>query len=365
MTVVVLPWLAIDEQRTFGSYTIAPLEHVADQCDPKVAQTLRDIGSTFVAPEGPNDATVLWPNIEGTVPQFSAPDLDEVNLAVRSLAVGALVSNAFFTHSTPATTLNFDLIAQRFEPGAEFFSIETRRRDGSTLSGGHRFDSTRFTRPVAAPSRPQLIFNDPLLIALADCLDRDDPVSDRIGQSAVPFLLANRLDGSSSFQSDLFWLATALEQLLGVSERPKSMGITSAFTTYITDRLSPSGAGARIMLIAWARELYGRRSDVHGRPHHDQRWDTGWHAFLAGHAYGVVIKQMLAEAELYELTPSDEIDRAAFPHRVGRMRSRRLVEAASVWTATRNTAHWRRIRREVAEKLRLIADAETGDEAPP
>lgn len=352
-TVVLVPWLPLDEQLTFGPYNFTPLEELATRVQPDTAEMLRAIGQTFVGAAGPNLSSVMWPADEGECPTFKPPDLDEYNVAIRLLALGVLIENQFFSYFTPATALNFELVVQRFEPGAESFAIETRRRDGDALSGGHRFDKSRFTRPVAAPSNPRMVFDGPLLTSLAGCLEIEDPLSSRIAQSAVPYLLANRMDGSSSFQSDLFWLATAIEQLLEVSDRTKGATITETFSKRLADHLAATGFRCeRTMVTTWARELYGRRSDVHGRPHLNQRWDTGWHAFLASHAFGLLVKRMLAADERYVLSDADEIALEAFPHRAGRMRIRRLKSAASVWGETATAAGWALARQQTTAWLR-------------
>ncbi len=352
-TAVFLPWLPLDTQLTFGPYNVAPLEQLLPRVHPEVARALEDIGRTFVGFSAPNRASLMWPVDEGECPTFGSPDLDEYNLAVRLLALGVLIENEFFSHRDPATTLNFEVVAQRFTLGCKHFAVEIRRRDGRTLSGSYRFDEARFTRPIVSPSKPRLVFNEPLLRALAGCLTSESSLSSRIAQSAVPFLLANRLDGSSSFQSDLFWLATAIEQLLAVSDRPKGTTITKTFSGILADLLAvPSSPSRQKMVTAWGSELYGRRSEVHGRPHRHQRWDTGWHAFLASHAFGLLVKRLLAADERYVLSDADEIALEAFSLRVGRMRSTRLESADSVWDETDTDARLLRTRRQVAARLR-------------
>lgn len=349
--VVFLPWLPLDEPLTFGEYRVAPIDHAAVALTADVRQTLLAIGQTFVEPGGPGRPSVMWPSNDQSCVSSEELDLDEFNLAARLLAIGMLVESEFFTPFAPPTALNFEVIAQRFDLGSEYFAIETRRRDGTTLSGGYRFDRTRFTRPVGAPVTPHLKLERELLVSLAACLTTDGPVSNRVTQSAVPFLLANRMDSSSTFQSDLFWLATAIEQLLEVSDRPRNTGVTQAFVDRVTDRLAQGHtSSSRTLIASWARELYGRRSDVHGRAHPGQVWSTGWHAFLAAHAFGLLLKQLLADENRYTLSDGDAVDIDAFPRRVAGMRSRRLESAADVWSEKATAAHWSRARRRIVEE---------------
>ena len=363
-TIVLLPWLTLDAPIVFGRYQIASVDHAVLAMDDAMRQTVISIGRTFINADGPTRPSVIWRSEDQTCASSRAIDLDEFNFASRLLALAILIENEFFTPFTPPTALNFDVVAQRFETGGEYFAIETRRREGTTLSGGYRFDATRFTRPVGAPLDPHLNVTDPLLVALAQCMDDDSPICGRVVQSAVPFLLANRLDSSSTLQSDLFWSTTAIEQLLREST-PTKGGITERFTSGVTEGLAGGcSSSARTMVRTWARELYGRRSDVHGRPHSGQEWSTGWHAFLASHAYGLLLKQLLTEADLYSLSDGDKLELEAFPRRIAGMRSRRLESAASVWSSTAQSVRWSNARRRMVKALRDASEKDPRQPAP-
>jgi hypothetical protein len=78
------------------------------------------------------------------------------------------------------------------------------------------------------------------------------------------------------------------------------------------------------MLRRWARELYAKRSEVHGSPARTDSWSHGWHAMLATVAYGICVKQLLAGAGRYTLSRDDRLEVAAFPWRVTKLRSARL-----------------------------------------
>ncbi len=102
------------------------------------------------------------------------------------------------------------------------------------------------------------------------------------------------------------------------------------------------------MLCRWARELYDKRSEVHGRPAKTDDWSHGWRAMLATVAYGICVKQLLAGADRYTLSRDDEVEAMAFPWRVAWLREARLppapADAGSPWRqarmkASRRNAH--------------------------
>ena len=260
LTAGLLPWLPLVHRVSFAAYEFDALSRVSGALNPDVATAVRAIASTFADTFGETDPILMWPSPEGDTPTFGEPDIESAQTAARLLAMVALVSNEYFSPaSQPVTATNFTLIFQRFQPGNDFFSIVSRRREGQTLSGGHTFSDTRFTRPTSAPSSAFVSLPTALLDAVAPAVRGDSTTSVRIRQSALPFVFANRLDEFTSIEAELFWVATALEQLVAVSERPKTQGVTAAFVERVTTHLIDDEASwaRRATTSAWARELYG------------------------------------------------------------------------------------------------------------
>lgn len=207
----VLPWLQLRRPVSFGGHRFEALSTVAPRLPVAERETVELIGRTF-GPEA--DPVICWPESEGESPTFGHPDATGVQEQVRLLTVAAIAGNKYFTIGEPANAAHFEVVFQRFRPGDDFFAIERRRRDGRTLSGGHTYRETRFHRPQATFGTSRIKWEVNLLGALARCLDDDDSLSRRIRQSSVAFAAANRLDDFSSFEAEIVWAATALEQLL-------------------------------------------------------------------------------------------------------------------------------------------------------
>jgi hypothetical protein len=335
-TVGLLPWLPLQEPLAFGGVRFEPLSAVAPRLPTSEKESVRLVGATFGRDADPG---ICWPETDGDVPTFAEPDVTAIHDRVRLLTVAAISGNEYFTIDTPANAAHFEVVFQRFTPGAESFAIEHRRRDGQTLSGGHRYRETRFHRPQATFGRTRIRWDRDLLDALKTCLGGNDSLSMRIRQSSVAFAAANRLDDFSSFEAEVVWAATALEQLLRREEK-------SYFSTLVTDILaSPhTTPGGERMLRRWSRELYAQRSEVHGKPAKTDHWSHGWHAMLATMAYGVCVKQLLAGAGRLELNRDDEVEAMAFPWRVAWLRQHRLPPVGDVgaaWHRARDRASWR------------------------
>ncbi len=352
-TVVFLPWLPLKKPISFAQYSLAPTGIAVTHLDPDDACSVSAIASTFIeASEEPAQSAVIWKTHDSTCVTEQEIDLDEFIGATRLLGLAALIRADYFSILTPPTALNFDVVAQRFTPGSKYFAIRTRRRDGNTSSGGHLYEKTRFTRPVAAPSDPHIELDPALLGALDKCLTEPDQCCDRIVQAAEPFLLANRMDGSSTLQSDVFWTATAIEQLLDGAYKRK-VGITNAFSCKIENELAKNRTHCTQLLVrTWARELYGHRSNVHGETHRSNKWDLYWHAFLATNAFVLLVIQLLAECGHYKLCKRDEIALEAFPQRVARMHQRRLECAEDIWRETAKKSSWALASRTALAELR-------------
>ena len=334
-----LPWLELPAPLSFAGLRLEPLSSVTGRLSAIDRTTAHLVGGTF----GPYaDPAICWPEHDGEMPSFAEPDTARVHERLRLLTVAAIGGNRYFSLDTPANAAHFEVVFQRFTPGAETFAIERRRRDGFTLSGGHTYRKTRFHRPQATFGRLRLHWEGSLLNGLATCIDAGDSLSRRVRQSSVAFMAANRLDDDSSFEAEVVWAATALEQLLRVKKGPY-------FSSLVLDTLpsSHTTSAGRRMLHCWAKELYAKRSELHGAPARSETWSHGWHAMLATVAYGLCVKRLLTDAGRYHWSGDDEVEAMAFPWRVAWLRESRLPsesDAGAAWRRAGEKAMWRQAR---------------------
>jgi hypothetical protein len=155
-----LPWLELRGVVSFGGLRFEHLSSLASRLCVDDRETLELLAKTF----GPGvDPVVSWALEEGATPTFTAPDSDAIRHRVLLLAVAAIVANDYFQPFPPANSSHFEVVFHRFAPGAESFSIEYRRRDGKTLSSGHRYDEVRFHRPQATFGSQRVRWDQDLL----------------------------------------------------------------------------------------------------------------------------------------------------------------------------------------------------------
>lgn len=351
--IALLPWLQVHEPISFAGFSFEHLSSVAARVPASWRMTVQLIASTF---GDEADPVVCWACEEGRTPTFGQPDVSRMHDRVRLLAIAAMSKNQYFQVHTPANSSHFELVIQCFTPGDEYFAIERRRRDGRTLSGGHRYNETRFHRPQATFGKLRIRWDREVLHALEACLREDTALGTRIQQSAVAFVAGNRLDDFSSPEADVVWATTALEQLLGVSAR-KGVGITAAFIARLSEALTVpyTSPVAGNMIASWAKELYDKRSALHGKPAKTDVWSSGWHAMLATVAYGICIRTLMAKAGRYSLKPEDHWDALAFPFRVAALRTARLPappnDAGQRWHESGTRASWRWAHYEMRARL--------------
>lgn len=366
LTVGLLPWLQLQERVALSDYQFEHLSDVFVRLPEDQRETLRLVADTFGSGADP---VVCWPIADGEAPTFTQLDTARVHERVRMLAVAAIADNEYFTWRTPANASHFEVVFQRFTPGARSLAIVSRRRDGESVSGGHDYEDTRFHRPQAALATTMIHWDQALLDALATCVDGADSLSSRVLKSAVAFLAANRLDDFSTFDSEVVWATTALEQLLDVSgrDRKKEPAITKTFVSRLVDvNLAGSATGGgRAMLNHWARELYAKRSELHGSPAGTASWSAGWHALLATIAYGICLKRLLAGDGRYIPNQRDEHELIAFPWRASWLRTSRLPappsDLSEPWCEAGRRASWRQTSRAV--RARLLASNDADDAA--
>lgn len=310
----VLPWLVVGGEVTFGAVKIAAWRAVRDTVPEEVRATadqvmagFRDIRGNQVSP------SICWFGDRGPTSALSEEDVETLRDCMQLAALAGLAENRYLTHHDQLNAMHFARIYQNFLPGTETVALVRRRRDGSTTSAGWRLGDLVFTAPPAAAARPRASFNRSFLDALATCVGADDETSTLIRQSLTLFLQGNELDEFETHGQDVVWIASAIEQLSDVSGRNKD--------TQMSDKVIATLASAwddtqKRLLRRWMRELYAKRSEIHGDEATTEKWPYWVHALLSTVTYVLLVKHLLAAAGRYTLTDSDEETAAALPKRI-------------------------------------------------
>jgi len=311
----VLPWLDVADEVAFGNVKIASWAAVRERLPDEVRATadqviagFRDIRGNAVSP------SVCWfADRDPTAALSEDEDVEVLRDHVQIAALAGIATNAYLTYHNQLNTTHFARVYQNFLPGTDTVALVRRRRDGNTISGGWPLVEVRFTAPAAVAARPRVSFDQQLLTALATCVGAEDDTSVLIRQSLTLFLQGNELDEFETHGQDVVWLASAIEQLCDVSGRNKDTQMANKIIGILGSTWNDP---ANRLLRKWMRELYAKRSEIHGEEATTEKWPYWTHALLATVTYVLVVKHLLAADERYALVKADEEAAAALPKRV-------------------------------------------------
>lgn len=211
--------------------------------------------------------------------------------------------------------------------------------------------------PLAAQGRPTAagrpaywpLYRQDFLDALAGCVDPDDALSRGIRQSVAPFLRGNEMDEYSSPEQDVVWLATAVEQLLGVARGQQAGRRGARLDLAIGGLFEAWWEAPELRLVRrWATHFYRKRNEIHGAPATANNWHDWAHGLLATVVNPLVVKVLLAHTGRCELNGFDQTGIMAFPARVACVEGRGEQDQRAVgwqWQVALRDAAIRRTRR--------------------
>ncbi|WP_085632935.1 hypothetical protein [Pseudomonas sp. R16(2017)] len=239
----------------------------------------------------------------------------------RYIAFSALAQRRFCSHGDYCNSDGYEVIAQSFaaeRPGS--ISITTRRRDGFTRTYISRTSSPRFLRPEHVDSRLHIEIDEALARALLDLPLGN--LKSQIDEAIAAFLRANT-DSSTMFpHAELVLMRSAFETLLGASHLAKDL--RRKFSKHFTGELpNPPIWGDGIYteecwqerwpkstrpLDAWVRDLCdARNTAAHGVRANSQPsiWQCQNHLLFSSWLFPLIVKKILADADLYSLSDED------------------------------------------------------------
>lgn len=211
----------------------------------------------------------------------------------------------------------FVLYVQKFNE-ADFTSLRTRRREGSTLSGWP-IDDITITIPVHCHTVREVSLDGDLLRALTAYRAECGPGEWTRWQNAISCFNQANTDGESvRYQVEWVLLCSAFQQLLGAKSDADDVASKfsvaraphSAILVDSANRRSNRSSNGGIPLRQdWMREFYGIRGDfAHGKLNTQQpaAWNPLEHLVLGTIAFPLVVKSLLQKAGKYELTTNDQ-----------------------------------------------------------
>lgn len=228
---------------------------------------------------------------------------------------GSLAARRFFRGVYSNSTC-FTRYVQRFED-TRGIAVQTRRRDGHSIDG-RILPQTVFGVPPHAASVREVEIDDALVAALvAHRLEANAGEWARYENAIDLFNFANSDDDNVPFHVEWVMTAAAFQRLTGAASDADA--VATMFEAAVVPekqkfgrdatfrRLNPN-AMDRTLRSVWMREFYSLRGEyAHGRiatnrPH---SWEPFEHLLLSAIGFPLLVKQLLANAQRYEMTDND------------------------------------------------------------
>jgi len=310
------PWLSIDGPIAVGRLRLSPFERGAAPAGAGTTeQRLIDgVLAPFREPHGPvNVATIA--HIEGKAHTADLDEAERNDLFVFSqvVAFGGLAAREFCSYGRYCNTADFSFMIQGFrdEPNGTFF--DARRRDG--------YRSIRVTADAYQVQSPsQMSFDRPIRLdaALIRALmtARGTPVWDHVFEAIAPFLRANTDAPDVAEQTEVVEMVGAFEKALGVwgsdglkRELGRHFHPTRDISPRDAPRIPPAQRNGPSVRSFWIADFYDlRNAHAHGSqaPPGGLVWDRMEHLLLGAYAFPLLVKCLLSEEHLYQLTEADQ-----------------------------------------------------------
>lgn len=312
------PWLSIEEQVEIDRHRLVPFQHgegPAGRGTPE-QRLIDSVLAPFRAPHGPvNVATIAHLQGKAYTAELDEAERNDLFVFSQVVAFGGLAAREFrgFASSRYCNTADFSFIVQGFrdEPNGTFFDV--RRRDGYT---GVRVTADAYQ--VLAP--PQLSFGRPIRLDVAvlrGLIDaRGRPLWDRLFEAIGAFLRANTDAADIAEQTEVVEMVGAFEKALGVwgsddlkRELGRHFRPTRDISPRDAPRIPPAMRNGPSVRSFWIADFYDlRNAHAHGSqtPPAGLVWDRKEHLLLGAYAFPLLVKTLLSEEGLYDLTENDQ-----------------------------------------------------------
>jgi hypothetical protein len=324
-----LPWCRIDNTYKSGDIEILPFErhNPIKGLDDAAQCRVNTIMASYKTIEGrPVDsAALICYSIRLPIDNLSEDEI-EIAYELASLACFCGLAKREFFHpaGTYCNSDCFMLYTQKFDK-ADFTTFVTRRREGQTMDGGWRFEEIAITIPQHCHGIQNISLDKELLDALVAHRTKNNSNEWVRWQNAIScFNQANTDSYNVRHQVEWVLLCSAFEHLLGATPEAKDVASKLAHTMMPEDSLLASNANRRLdkwhdngqsLRYEWMREFYRIRGDfAHGKLKTQQPtvWYPLEHLVLATIAFSLVVKYLLKNANVYDLTIDDQAQIDAF-----------------------------------------------------
>lgn len=316
------PWIRLATELSVGGYSLLPFDRKREtQGDDSHTVSLLISRYRDHSAQPVRAAVLLSSPDRGLLQDFAEADLADVFFFAELVAFSGLAARQFFSFRGYSNRDHFRLVVQPFLEPERGVTVTTRRRDGSSTSF-HTGDVYRVQPPPHVLAE-EVSIDDRLLGSLLAATGRSE--WQRLYQSIVLFNEANTDRMEMPEGAELTMSYAALEQLLGLAgESPRAVANRflehwiSAEPSRDKWRIGSSHPRAVQLLAkssglrdAWVQDFANSRGSIaHG--HHAEAYPAVWspreHLLFAAFAIPRLLKLLLSEMGLYELSADDRLD---------------------------------------------------------
>lgn len=332
-SIAFLPWANLEQDVTVGAVTFAPVvaggktKPIIPAPLSTVATELATIISSYRDFRGRQVRRFTISTVAGT-PLEADKYRQQINEARLFLILCAIGANEYLGNTNRYTNSSaFEIVFQRFRPGAEYTAITARRRDGSMTGMGYKHGEITFAAPFHVAFGSTAHIDDSFanaLHALTQQRASHGELYRRILGAASFFSLANTDDPAMISEAEIILMGSAFEQLFG-EDKVLALGrkfgaVMDAYGRVRVEDAHRQRAGIQLdakhaaaekkwfVHRTWLKELHNLRSTlVHGGDLSSRTW--GWdvweHLLMASFVFPLATKLLLVEARLYEPTRDD------------------------------------------------------------
>ncbi|NIM07522.1 MAG: hypothetical protein GTO55_12130 [Armatimonadetes bacterium] len=340
--VAFLPWLEIEEALQIGAVRFVPF--AINSPAPELAclaDSLKIILSSYRDIKNQPRAACTVAYLAGRKPhdKLSSEDTRVISRASTLLSLAAMAVNKYCTHSEPyANGTVFLPYFQHFTEPVDHIAIDSRRRDGSSMSGGWKHGKIHFTMPIECTLATRPVKVDTTFAKALEEAQADGSALGKRLPAAISFFgLANTDSGWMLPEAEVITSVAAFEQLVGahtaqdlskrigsllrpygrrsvsdvlIARRSIWLGATydKKRKTWLSDLVKAENEKRWSVHQKWAQEIHWLRSSfVHGGtlPKRDWGWSILEHLLMGAFVFPLLVKILLAKEDYYALTEAD------------------------------------------------------------
>lgn len=309
-----MPWVTVKTKTTLGDWELIPVELKAiSKSHPEIYRILKCF--KIHAKCDIHSATLIKKSNKQIQDVLTPEERDDCFFVGEIISFSSLSLRDFFSWKPYTNSASHLLFIQSFIENSPGFSVQSRRKDGST----HNYVPDEYHVVIQEPhvKNGDLEFDEQLASALIKAQSLPDWPS--IHEGIFCYLKSNTDDSNAQVQTELMFSLGAFERLLKIPNG-SCLDLASLFVQTLNLSLRELGKDeteerdfGKLSKLDSLREIWMRdfcicRGDMaHGRRQQSYKsiWSPQEHLLLAAEIFPILTKVVLSTHSLYSLTDDD------------------------------------------------------------